>query len=206
MAAVLRAGRQHLREHLGGVAVRQPLGDPHVVLVQAVAGGVRVGRPVRAAVGEDRQHVAAHGVGVERPGELGPGGRHGAVGPGHLADHGVHHLRRHEHRHRRALGLVPLEVGIERVGEQVAHELAQLAGVLDAVRPLPLGAGPVLGSDVAPSREAGPVGLDQRAVPVVIGLLDLRAHNWQDTQYVRNPWYWAAIFRVRVVMRERFCA
>ena len=40
--AVLRAGRQQLGEHLGGVAVGQPLGDPHVVLVQRVAGGVRV--------------------------------------------------------------------------------------------------------------------------------------------------------------------
>ena len=68
--AVLRAGRQQLGEHLGGVAVGEALGDPHVVLVQRVAGGVRVARPVGAPVGEDREHVVADRVGVER---LGPG-------------------------------------------------------------------------------------------------------------------------------------
>src|SRR5690606_15864245 len=31
--AVLRAGRQQFGEHLGGVAVGEPFGDPHVVLV-----------------------------------------------------------------------------------------------------------------------------------------------------------------------------
>jgi hypothetical protein len=40
--AVLRAGGEQLGEHLGGVAVGEALGDPHVVLVQGVAGGVRV--------------------------------------------------------------------------------------------------------------------------------------------------------------------
>ena len=67
-------------------------------------------------------------------------------------------------------------------------ELAQLPDVLDAVRPLPLGARPVLGRDVPPAREPGPVRLDQLATPVVIGLLDLRAHRWQDTQYIRGNW------------------
>ena len=49
VAAVLRAGRQQLGEHLGGVAVREALGHPHVVLVQRVAGRVRVRRDSRCA-------------------------------------------------------------------------------------------------------------------------------------------------------------
>ena len=80
VAAVLRAGRQQLGEHLGRVAVGEPLGHPHVVLVQRVAGGVRVRGPVGAPVGEDRDHVAAHRVGVERVGERpGAGGDRGAA-------------------------------------------------------------------------------------------------------------------------------
>ena len=75
VAAVLRAGRQQLGQHLGRVAVGEPLGDPHVVLVQRVAGGVRVGRPVGAAVGEDRQHVVPDRVGVERLGQRPGAGR-----------------------------------------------------------------------------------------------------------------------------------
>ena len=47
--AVLRAGGQQLGEHLGRVAVGQPLDHPHLVLVQRVAGGVRVRRPLRVA-------------------------------------------------------------------------------------------------------------------------------------------------------------
>ena len=70
--AVLRAGGQQLGEHLGGVAVGQALDDPHLVLVQRVAGGVRVARPVGAPVAEHRQHVAADRVGVERLGEAAP--------------------------------------------------------------------------------------------------------------------------------------
>jgi hypothetical protein len=42
VAAVLRAGREQLGEHLGGVAVGEAFGDPHVVLVQGVAGAVGV--------------------------------------------------------------------------------------------------------------------------------------------------------------------
>ena len=49
VAAVLRAGRQQLGEHLGRVAVGEALGHPHVVLVQRVAGGVRVRRASRCA-------------------------------------------------------------------------------------------------------------------------------------------------------------
>ena len=73
VAAVLRAGRQQLGEHLGGVAVGEPLGHPHVVLVQRVAGGVRVRGPVGAPVGEHREHVVAHRVGVEARRSASPG-------------------------------------------------------------------------------------------------------------------------------------
>ena len=81
VAAVLRAGRQQLGEHLGGVAVGEPLGRPHVVLVQRVAGGVRVRGPVGAAVGEDREHVVADRVGVERLGQRAGAGRARRGGP-----------------------------------------------------------------------------------------------------------------------------
>ena len=77
-------------------------------------------------------------------------------------DHRVHHLRRHEHRHRRPLGLVALEVGVEAVLEQVAHELAQLLDVLHAVRPLPLHVAPLRVGDVGPAGEPGPVRLHER--------------------------------------------
>lgn len=40
--AVLGAGGEQLGEDLGGVAVGEPFGDPHVVLVEAVAAGVGV--------------------------------------------------------------------------------------------------------------------------------------------------------------------
>ena len=40
--------------------------------------------------------------------------------------------------------LVALEVGVEPLVEQVAHQRAQLRDVLDAVRPLPLRAAPLL--------------------------------------------------------------
>ena len=171
--AVLRAGRQQLGEHLGGVAVGEPLGHPHVVLVQRVAGGERVTRPVGAAVAEHRQHVAAHRVGVEGGGELGPCRRQVTVvedaGGGH---HRVHHLRRHEHRHGGPLGLVALEVGVEPLVQQVAHQRPQLAQVLHAVRALPLDVGPLGRGDVAPAGQPAPVGLDQRAPAVGVRLLD----------------------------------
>ena len=76
VAAVLRAGRQQLGQHLRGVAVGEPLGDPHVVLVQRVAGGVRVGRPVGTAVAEHRDHVVPDRVGVERVGHRARARRH----------------------------------------------------------------------------------------------------------------------------------
>ena len=47
VAAVLRAGRQQLGQHLGGVAVGEALGRPHVVLVQRVAGRRAGGRASR---------------------------------------------------------------------------------------------------------------------------------------------------------------
>ncbi len=169
VAAVLRAGRQQLGQHLGRVAVGEPLGRPHVVLVQRVAGGVRVRGPVGAPVGEDREHVHAHRVGVQRVGE-----RAGTAG-GEVRGHRVEHLRRHQHRHRRALGLVALEVGVEALVDQVAEEVAQLLDVLDAVRALPLDRLPVGAGDVPPPGEAGPVRLHQLDTLVGVGLPGLEA-------------------------------
>ena len=73
VAAVLRAGRQQLGQHLGGVAVGEALDGPHLVLVQRVAGGVRVARG-RAGqpVGGDREHVPAHRVGEHAPPSTAP--------------------------------------------------------------------------------------------------------------------------------------
>jgi hypothetical protein len=68
--AVLRAGRQHLGQHLGRVAVGQPLDRPHVVLVERVARGEGVRGPIGPAVGEDREHVAADRVRKEGLGEV----------------------------------------------------------------------------------------------------------------------------------------
>ena len=171
VAAVLRAGRQQLGEHLGRVAVGQPLGDPHVVLVQRVAGGVRVRGPVGAPVGEDREHVVAHRVGVERVGQRARAGRRV------VRRHRVHHLRRHQHRHGGPLGLVALEVGVEPLVDQVAEQLAQLLEVLHAVGALPLDRRPLLGGDVLPAREAGPVRLDQLDALVGVGLAGLRGRS-----------------------------
>ncbi len=164
VAAVLRAGRQQLREHLGRVAVGQPLGHPHVVLVERVAGGVRVRRPVGTTVRQHRQHVAADRVGEERLGQR-TGTPRCDVGC-----HRVHHLRRHQHRHGGPLGLVASQVGVEGLVDEVAEQVAQLAEVLHAVGALPLGGGPLLGGDVLPAREPGPVGLHQLDPAVGVGL------------------------------------
>ena len=135
-----------------------------------VARRVRVRRPVGAAVGEDRQHVVADRVGVEGLGEVVAGRRHRRVGRGH---HRVEHLRRDEHRHRRALALVLGEVVVEAVVEQVTHEGSQLLDVPDTVDPLPLRAVPVGLGDARPARETRPVGLDELASAVRVGLLNL---------------------------------
>ena len=171
--AVLRAGRQQLGQHLGRVAVGEALGRPHVVLVEGVAAGVGVRGPVGTAVGEHRDHVVPHRVGVERVGQR-------ARTAGRLVGrHRVHHLRRHQHRHGGPLGLVALEVGVEALVDEVAEQLAQLADVLHAVRALPLGALPLLAGDVLPPGEAGPVGLDELDPAVGIGLPGLVPRRWQ---------------------------
>ena len=157
----------------------EPLGHPHVVLVQRVAGRVRVRGPVGAPVREHRDHVVPDRVGVERVGEGARAGRLVA------RRHRVHHLRRHQHRHRRPLGLVPLEVGVEPLVEQVAHQLAQLPDVLDAVRPLPLHRRPLLGGDVLPAGEAGPVGLDQLDPAVGVGLAGRQTDGGLDAHGAR---------------------
>src|SRR5207302_3980178 len=72
------------------------------------------------------------------------------------------------------LGLVALQVEVERVVEQVAVELAQLLDVLDAVRPLPLDVLPVGRGDLTPARQPTPVRLDERTVAVGVGLFHVR--------------------------------
>jgi hypothetical protein len=159
VAAVLRAGGQQLGEDLGGVPVGQPFGDPHVVLVERVAGGVRVRRPHRVPVGGHGDHVPPDRVGVERGRVRNP-----------VGDHRVEHLRRYEHRHRGQRALVGREVGVELLADQVAEDVMQLPGVLHAVGALPLRRLPLLAGHVAPAREAGPVRLDQLPPPVLVRL------------------------------------
>ena len=165
VAAVLRAGRDHLGQHLGRVAVGQALHDPHLRLVQRVALRVRVARPRRVAVALDREHVAADRVGVERLGHL---RRVGARRRRHRVDH----LRRQQHRHGRHLALVGGQVVVEALLQQVAHQGAQLLGVADAVHPLPLGVTPLGLGHVVPAREAAPVGFHQLGASVFVGLVE----------------------------------
>ncbi len=162
VAAVLGARRHELGQHLGGVAVGQALDHPHLGLVQRVALGVRVARPLRVAVGADRHHVAAHRVGEERLGEvLRRGGRR----------HRVQHLRRQQHRHGGQLGLVGRQLVVEVLAEQVTHDLAELLRVLHAVHALPLRVAPLRVGDVAPAGEPPPVGLDQLLAHVGVRLV-----------------------------------
>ena len=152
----------------------QPLGDPHVVLVQRVAGGVRVRGPVGTTVAEHRDHVVPDRVGVERVGHRARAGR------ARLRHHRVHHLRRHQHRHGGPLGLVALEVGVEAVVHQVTEQVSKLLDVLDAVGALPLDGLPLLGGDVAPSRKPRPVGLDELDPPVGVGLAGVETDRGFD--------------------------
>ena len=174
VTAVLRTCRQELGQHLGRVAVRESFDRPHLVLVQGVARRVGVARPVGAPVSEHREHVATDGVGVERLRE-----RTSACGVG-VACHRVEHLRGHEHRHRgRALD-VSLEVGVEPVVDEVAEHGMQLRDVLHAVRALPLRRPPVVGRDVGPAGEAGPVGLLERLIAVGVRLGECAAVRGLD--------------------------
>lgn len=145
VAAVLRAGGDQFGEDLGGVAVRQPLRGPHVALVQGVPLGLGVGGVVGPAVGEHREHVAAYRIGVVGVGE--------AVGAGSrdVRGNGVDHVRGDEHGHRGPLALVAVQVGQEAVAERRSGHLAELAEVLDAVGPLPLGGAPLLLRDITPA-------------------------------------------------------
>jgi hypothetical protein len=161
VAAVLRAGGQHLGQHLGRVAVGEALDRPHLGFVQRVPGRVRVGRPVGPPVAEYRQHVPAHRVGVERVGEAG-------IGRGGGPRHGVEHLRRHQHRHGGPLALVALQVGKEHLGQARPGHLAQLAHVLHAMGTLPLRRLPLGHGHTGPAGEAPPVRLDQ--FPAAVGV------------------------------------
>ena len=161
VAAVLGTGGEHLRQHLGRVAVGQPLHDPHVRLVQAVAAGARVVGPVGAAVLEGGQHVPAN-----------------RAVPQVVQVHGVQHLRRDEQGHRRPLALVPVDAGQERVREELAEGLPQLSQVLDGVTPLPECALPVRLGDRAVARNPGPVGLPELALERIHeGLRGGRGHR-----------------------------
>ncbi|OPZ55869.1 MAG: hypothetical protein BWY91_00752 [bacterium ADurb.BinA028] len=174
--AILRAGRQQLGQHLGRVAVGQAFDGPHVVLVQRVARRLGVARPVGAPVGEDGEHVAPDRVAIVGGRVCRARGRHTEVAVARGWDHRVEHLRRDEHRHRRPLVLVALEVGVEVIGEQVTHELMQLLDGLHAVAALPLGIAPLGLGDVAPAGQASPVGLDQGTHAVGVGLFQNGRH------------------------------
>ena len=60
--AVLWARSDELDEHLCRIAVREALHGPHVPLVQAVATGPRMARPLLVALRVGREHVAPDGV------------------------------------------------------------------------------------------------------------------------------------------------
>ncbi len=146
VAAVLRARRDQLGEHLGRVSVREALDRPHVGLVQRVARRHRVGGELGVAVRERRRHVAAHGV-----------------APQIRLVHRVDHLRRDQHRHRGALTLVALDVPVQVVGEEVPERALELDEVLHRVRPLPLGGLPLLDRHVPIAGQSRPVRLDEPA-------------------------------------------
>jgi hypothetical protein len=101
-----------------------------------------MGGELRVSVAQGRGHVEADGIGPE-------------VGLVHRVDH----LRRQEHRHRRSLLLVALDVGEEVVREVVAERRLELLQVLHRVSALPLGGLPLLGRDVPIARESGPIRL-----------------------------------------------
>ena len=123
----------------------------------------------------DREHVAAHRVGQHR-------GRRR-----HLAGHHrVEHLRRQQQRHRGATGLVGLDVGVEGLVEQVAVDAAQLAEVLHAVDALPLGAAPLFLGDVGEAGQPAPVGLDELACRVLVGLFEHGASMARRAAGLRN--------------------
>ncbi len=90
---------------------------------------------------------------------------------GDLVDEAFYADLERDQRERATMSmLVPLEVGVERLVEQVAHQGAQLPDVLHAVGALPLRAAPLLVGHVAPARQPAPVGLDELDPAVAVGL------------------------------------
>ena len=140
--AVLRAGGQELGEHLRGVAVGQSLHHPHVGLVQAVAGGAGVIGPVGPAIRQRGCHVPAHRI----PPQV-----------GHV--HGIDHLRRDEHRHRRPPLLILTDTLGQIVGQQVSQGRLQLSQVLDGMAALPDGTLPIRSGYPAETGQPIPVRL-----------------------------------------------
>src|SRR6202035_1325916 len=74
------------------------------------------------------------------------------------------------------LALVTIGVGEEGLVQSGAEDLAQLAQVLHAVRPLPLGRLPLRRGDPRQGGYPPPVGLRQLGALVCIRLIDHRAH------------------------------
>jgi hypothetical protein len=144
MAAVLRACWDQLGEHLRRVAVGEALDRPHVRLVQRVAGRQGMARPFALALRQRGRHVVADRVVTE-------------VG----LDHRIDHLRRDQHRHRRALLLIQPDVLEELVVEEVAEGVLELLQVLHRVGALPLRRLPLLSGDVAVAGQPRPVRFDE---------------------------------------------
>ena len=173
--AVLRAGRQQLGQHLGRVAVGQALGRPHVVLVERVAGGVRVRGPVGTAVAEDREHVAADRVGVERVGQRARrrSGRPAAPSCSSSAA-------------ARASTSWPARPGRARGRRRTRSSTRSPISSRSCLTFLTQWARchctdcPVRGGDVLPAGEPGPVGLDQLDAPVGVGLPGLATDRGLD--------------------------
>ena len=136
---VLRAGPAPARPGpCRRVALVRPVPPPPTSPPRAASSRrERVRGPGRALpVGEHRQHVPAHRVGVPGLGE-----RRAVARPRRRRD-GVQHLRRDQHRHRRLFPLVSLQVGDEL--RWTARRSRRAAGARSSPsgRPLPPGPTP----------------------------------------------------------------
>ena len=144
VTAVLRAGREQLGEHLGGVAVGQPFHLPHLCLVQRVTRGHRVVGPRRVPVVEGGQHVVPQ-----------------RVVPEIRRVHRVDHVRRDQDGHRRPLFLIAVDRVGERLRQQRTERGLELLQVLDGVAALPERALPVLLGHALVPRDARPIRLHE---------------------------------------------
>ena len=143
VAAVLRAGGEHLRQHLGRVAVGQALDRPHVGLVQAVAGR-RAGGSASRVRGR-RRRAACSGA---------PGRAQRSASSMVLSICGG--IRIDIVARSRWSRSMPAE---QVVGKQVAETGLQLLEVLHRVLALPEGGLPLGLGDVPVAGEPAPVRL-----------------------------------------------